>query len=335
MTKQNLIYAALAYLDNYESSPSMTEAINTESGYEIYLKNALVCLVSARQHNSGDDVALITNIRLNEHWCKQFEANNIDIVFCAYDTYLMPAATNYSLSYYKLCATEFIVQNTDYDRYCFMDCDEYVVGGFENLWCEADDAFMIKPNDSARTARVRSEINRIHDFLYPESCCSSIVHFSSGNFCATKNRLRAVMSLCHKVYDDLKDHPEIDPFGGDEVIFSLALSMYEEKIYTIKPYVLLSNIGFRSYWVDVADFQSPDIAIWHLPAEKRYSLRWAYSYYIRKGRIPESHLMARASRIRPVFNRFTLLSLIAIFGDKTSLKRNISKLKKRIGVGLG
>lgn len=329
MKSRNLIFEALAFIENYESNPNMTKAVNLKKGFDIYIKNAVVSLLTVKKHNPDTDLALVTNIELEKKWKEIFLSNNIKVLKCDYTEYRMPADTVYSLSYYKLCAFDFILSHTEYERYCFLDCDTYGVGSFKKLWIEADSAFLMIPNDSGIDAKIRKELIDIYE-LINDGTSKKIPHISSGFIVGTRYDLLSVMMGCKKIYNTLISLEHISPQGGDEVIWSLALADYSGKMYSPKAYVLLSNIGAKEYWVDKPDFQDENIVMWHLPAEKRYALIWAFNKFQKTGKFPEIREMARACRIRHIRNHFTILSVRAILLDHTSIKRNVLKLRRKL-----
>lgn len=328
MKSKNLIFEALAFIDNYKSSPSMQGMEQSGKAVEVYIKNTIISLISIKHHNPNTDVALVTNIVLDEKWNKMLIDKGIYVWQCDYENYRMPAEIVYSLSYYKLCAFDYILKNTDYDKMCFVDCDTFGVGSFDMIWEEVESAFLMIPNDYAINAKIRCEITDLHARIMAKK--NRIVpHISSGFIAGKRTDVKVVMERCQHVYNAIITMHDVAPVGGDEVIWSIALADYEGKMYCPRAYVLLANIGVKDYWVDKADYEDENIVLWHLPTEKRYALIWAYNKYVQTGMFPSIKEMAKACRIRKIKNRFNILAVKVIMGDKTVLKRNISKIFKR------
>lgn len=329
MRSGNLIFEALAFIDDYEASPSMQGMGKSNKIRDIYLKNAVVSLVSIKSHNPNTDVALVTNIHLDDVWKKHFLDNGIYVWFCEYENFSMPREIVYSLSYYKLCAFDYVLKEYSYERMCFVDCDTYGVGSFDKIWTEVDSAFLMIPNESSYDAPVRKEIIDLYRQITGEND-KLISHICSSFIAATYCQIEEIMRRCQSVYDKIINLKGIAPKGGDEIIWSLALADYQGKIYSPKGYVLLSNIGATEYWVDKSDYEEPNIIIWHLPAEKRYSLVWAYNQYKKSGILPTVSEMAKACRLRHVKCRYTVKSIKAILSDNTALSRNIKKIRGKL-----
>lgn len=128
-----LICNAFYCKDKEAKSPGMGK---TASGLEIYLKNIFVSLVSAKKNNPDSDVMLVTNIKENALGIfDQLIKENIKIVFCPFDNFLMPDNFKWQYAFYKLKVLEYI-KELKYDRYLLMDCDTYVVDELKDLWKE-------------------------------------------------------------------------------------------------------------------------------------------------------------------------------------------------------
>ena len=322
---KNIIFEALAFLDNYETSPSVSSTKDQDSIKDIYIKNAIISLVSIREYNKDVDIAIVTNFKFEEKWKKILEENNIIEFNCEFNQFKMPSNIVYSLSYYKLCAFEYILRNTQYDKYCFVDCDTFGVGNFGNIWKEAESAVLLIPNDASVSAKVRKEINVLYEKMNDNNQ-NIITHYNSAFIAGKREELLSIIIKCDSIHKKLILIQDCLPQGGDEVVWSLALADYCGRLYCPRAYVLLSNIGYREYWIDKSDYRDSEIVIWHLPVEKRYALIWAYNYYIKKKQLPVKEKMAKACRIREIRNLFTLLSIKVILLDKTVLKRNIMKI---------
>lgn len=326
MKQENLIFEALACDDKANPSPSLgVSKIKEGRVFDIYIKNAIISLVSAKRHNPDACVGLVINISLEEKWRKILEDNEIKIWVCPFDSFKMPAGMVYSLSYYKLCAFDYILKHTVFKRICFIDCDTISVKNYQDLWVECDDALMIVPNDEPYYGRVRQEINDLY-YQITKRQEKTLIHYASGFIIGTRNIFEEVIEKCHKVYGELISLPHLDAKGGDEIIWSLALSNYAKKILSPKVYCLLSFASATRYWIDKLDYTDKNVVMWHLPADKRYSMIWAYNWFIKKGELPPMKKMAKASRLRHVRTKFSWLAVRAIMLDHDVVKRNIAKL---------
>lgn len=327
--QENLIFEALAYDDKANPSPSLgLSKIKEGRVFEIYIKNAIISLVSAKLHNPDACVGLVINIELEEKWKKMLEDNSIVIWVCPFENFRMPQAMVYSLSYYKLCAFDYVLKNTDFKRFCFVDCDTISMKNYEDIWTECDDAFMIVPNDEPYYAPVRKEINSLYSKLYGKNM-NTLTHYASGFMIGTKEVMKVILDRCHNVYDKLLSLDELNAKGGDEIVWSTALADYDGIIRSPKAYCLLSFASATRYWIDKQDYTDENVVMWHLPADKRYSMIWAYNWFEKHGELPPMEKMAKASRFRHVRTKFNWLSLKAILQDGDVIHRNFMKLFRK------
>lgn len=323
---ENIIFEALAIDDSASTSASLASIVKDYKVSDIYLKNSLVSLASIKQYNHDVCVALVVNIELEEIWRRRFEQFGITLFYCPYDTFVVPKHVVYSLSYYKLCAFDYLVKNTDYKRYCFVDCDTFSINSYKPLWIECDSAINIVPNESSIISKKRVEINKIHKEISNED--RLIIHYCSGFIAGTKSDLVDLLELCGQKYRKLFVDGSVLTEIGDEIIWSLALADYDRRIHSPKAYCLLSAISATNYWIDKEHWDDEDVFMWHLPGDKRYSLIWAYNYLMSKGNLPSKKKMASASRFRHVKTKFSYLAIKAILMDGSAVKRNIGKLFK-------
>lgn len=325
MKSENLIFEALAIDNKATTSSSLGEIASKTTVSDIYIKNAIVSLLSIKESNKDATVGIVINVDLDDKWEKILLDNDIVIWKCPFDSFVMPKNFVYSLSYYKLCAFDYILNNTDFKRMCFLDCDTFGVKSFSDIWKEADNALLIIPNESSIHAPVRSEINCLYELLSGEKN-KTITHFSSGFIAGTKRTLNEVMSLCREVYHGVIGLNNFTPSGGDEIIWSPALVHFHGRIHSPRAYCLLSFITISNYWLDKEFWDDPNVVMWHLPGDKRYSLIWAYDYFEKNGTLPSIKKMAAASRFRHVYPFFSYLSVKAILKDSTAIRRNLKKL---------
>lgn len=322
---KNLIFEALAYDNSANISPSLGGIPQKSSVFDIYIKNTIISLVSIKKNNPNVDVGLVINIDLDEKWSQILKSNGIIIWKCPFESYKMPQSFVYSLSYYKLCAFDYLLQHTDYKRYCFMDCDTIAVKSFDDIWIEVENAFLIIPNESSYKAKVRGEINSLFTRLTGEDN-KTLTHFSSGFIAGKKSDLITVLNLCSDTYQQLMGLKNLIINGGDEIVWSLSLFRFPNRIHSPRAYCLLSFASATNYWIDKEYYDDPNVIMWHLPGDKRYSLIWAYNYYMKKEVLPSMKQMARASRIRKVRTHFSFLAIKTLLQDRTVLKRNMKKI---------
>lgn len=325
MSKE-VIFEALAFLDGYKPSPSMSGMSDFNQIHEIYIQNAVISLISIKEHNPQTDVGIVINFELSKKWKRMLESKDIIIWEKSFDEFHMPQEIVYSLSYYKLCAFNYLLNISSYEKYCFIDCDTFAVRDFSPVWQECNNSFLIVPGDEGMDHKVRKEIADLYKDLH--NTTKNVTHYCSSFIIAERADAVKVFNKAFDIYREIT-RLQLKPAGGDEIIWSLALEDLNIRIYSPKVYCLLSNNGFTNYRIDKADYQDSNIVMWHLPTEKRYALIWAYKYYEKNNVLPSMKQMASAARIRQVRCHYTWKSIVSLFQDKTVFRRNVKKLLRK------
>ena len=122
----------------YANDVDMCTGVNikSEDSFNIYMKNCCVALLSAKKYNADSDVALVTNIEAPEPYKKILCDNEILIIKAPFDAFKFADNYKWGLAFYKLCALKYVVENTEYDFYSYLDADVYIQSSFSNIWRE-------------------------------------------------------------------------------------------------------------------------------------------------------------------------------------------------------
>ena len=134
---ENLIFGAFAALDGYREG----DAANL--GRAVYDRCTVVALCSAKAHNPGCTVALVTNAPPPEPFAGLLQKAGVEIWDCPFDSYRVPADTNWALAYYKLCAMDWVLTHRDFARAAMIDLDTFTQYPLDDLWREADEAVLL------------------------------------------------------------------------------------------------------------------------------------------------------------------------------------------------
>lgn len=131
---------------------------NNVVGFEIYLKNIFVSLVSAKLNNVTCDVALITNINNDcSTIIKKLKEQGIMILKCPFNNFVMPDYFKWEYAFYKLNVLEYI-SKLQYDRYLLLDADTFVVGALDDLWEESKERILLYDTKHGLSHPVRKSI---------------------------------------------------------------------------------------------------------------------------------------------------------------------------------
>lgn len=279
---ENLIFGAFATLEGYREG----DAANL--GRAVYDRCTVVALCSAKVRNPACTVALVTNAPLPEPYLGQLTAAGVEIWDCPYETYRVPADTNWALAYYKLCAMEWVLAHRDFARAAMLDLDTYTQYPLDDLWREADEAVLLYQTPHAASQGMAQAISRIYDEIHPEGAPHVLTHFGGELIAGSKPRLQVFMQRCRAYFDALQQTC-ITPREGDEAVWCGAA--YEsqragEPVRAANAYIFRYWLGGRFYFVSTNYVLDP-VCILHLPgAAKERQFKLLYRSYTRNGCFP-------------------------------------------------
>lgn len=284
----NVIASAFAFREDYGNSMQLTEKSDAEK-INLYMKNIVVSLVSAKLKNPEDEVLLVTNRTIDNHYQSQLEAMKIKIVQVPFDKYEMPKKFAWSLAFYKLCALEYLSSQSDYEKILLIDSDTISMQSFGELWKEAENGLLLYSINHSYNHKDRNDIREDYQKLYPDEK-RNIVHYGGEFICAERNELQDFMKICNSVYERIKERDfQVKEILGDEAIISIAAALYKEKSMIID-----AGAYVYRYWTDdifylvSTNTVSNPVCVWHLPAEKDRGLLLLYNYFGKNNGFPET-----------------------------------------------
>ena len=195
---ENLIFGAFAALDGYREG----DAANL--GRAVYDRCTVVALCSAKAHNPGCTVALVTNAPPPEPFAGLLQKAGVEIWDCPFDSYRVPADTNWALAYYKLCAMDWVLTHRDFARAAMIDLDTFTQYPLDDLWREADEAVLLYQVPHAAGQGMAAAISAIYSSLTPEQPPRVLTHFGGELVAGSKVRLQHFMALCRAYFAELQ-----------------------------------------------------------------------------------------------------------------------------------
>lgn len=279
---ENLIFGAFATLEGYREG----DAANL--GRAVYDRCTVVALCSAKARNPACTVALVTNAPPPEPYLGQLRAAGVEVWECPYETYRVPADTNWALAYYKLCAMEWVLAHRNFTRAAMLDLDTYTQYPLDDLWREANEAVLLYQTPHAASQGMAQAISRIYDEIHPEGAPHVLTHFGGELIAGSKPRLQAFMRRCHAYFDALQQ-AGITPREGDEAVWCGAVYGSQragEPVRAANAYIFRYWLGGRFYFVSTNYVLDP-VCILHLPgAAKERQFKLLYRSYTRNGCFP-------------------------------------------------
>ncbi|OUP75322.1 hypothetical protein B5F08_11445 [Anaeromassilibacillus sp. An172] len=287
---KKLVFVPLAYKSKY----SMSANINTdnENGIIIYLKNALVLLVSIQRYNADVQTAVVTNFEIPENFKKIYRQNNILIFNTTFENYTMPSDFKWSLAFFKIKALEYVLNELNYDLYLELDSDEICISSISDMWLELDDKILMFASKFRYNHNTRCLYSDIYRQIYGETLNNNkkIIKTGGGFIAGNKKQLSLFINECDVIYSFLRSNIEnIDKNIGDELYSSIYYAKYPEKVGDASPYIDVYWTG--SFYYVSTNYKFDAVSLIHLPDEKQFGLLYLYDYYMKKGTFPNENII--------------------------------------------
>ena len=279
-TGKNLIFCAYAYESEMQGSTNVANG-NATKGKELYMKNIVVALGSAKMSNANTAVALVTNIEIDEPYASLLKNNGILIYKEPFDCFNFGSWYRWGLAFYKLCALKKVLAY-DYDNYLLIDADTYTFSNIDDLWLQTADYLMLydlghRPTvpNCAKFYREAKAFNGVERQMTKYGG-----EFIAGN----KQILTSFVNKAEVIFMQLKESG-FQTTGGDEFIVNNAADQMRGQIKNAGGYI-------QRYWTaiefnHVCTYHIYDpISILHVPLEKKVGIMLVYKYYVRHNQFP-------------------------------------------------
>lgn len=309
-TGKNLIFCAYAYIENYCGSTQIN--VNRR---DVYYKNILVALSTAKYHNPSDDVALITNVEIPRDYVDFFKRCDIKVIYHEFDMFKFADNCPWSLAYYKLCALDYVLKQFKYQRYMLLDVDTVTVKTFSDIWLEVEQNILIFDIHHGISIDQAKRINEEYNILYGEKIY--LVNYGGELIAGNRIQLIEFLNKCHRVYKDICEHNMMSS-QGDEFIISVAAKG--------TTYIKAANAYINRFWTGRVYYVSTNyyydgVCILHLPLEKDSGIIKIYNYIYNKNKQPYIKEIARWCGLpklhRPDWIRFLTCKLISVIKKRS------------------
>lgn len=288
---KNCIFCAYAYLDGFKGGVALNLIDDQVS---IYIKNAIVSLVSAKKNNEDCDVALVTNIKIPQKYKSILESNDILVKEKEFDRFKFDKDYKWSLAFYKLCALEKMLEE-DYENYLLIDTDTYIQSSLEDLWEDTKYNIMLynlnRRINHENYKRFNEEIKALLGIDEP------ITKYGGEFIAGNKKLLSEFINECNYVFEIMKEK-EFRTNGGDEFIIAVAGERMKKFIKSAGGYVYRFWTG-RFRLVSTCYLFDP-VSILHVPREKNYGMMKLYNYIEKHKCLPANKKVYNVLHLRKV-----------------------------------
>ena len=270
---KNIICIPFAFKDGFNSGVN----IKTNNTVEIYLKNAVVALLSAKWNNPDCKVVFATNISSNvipKKFLQKLLENDIEIIRVEFNTYKFPAEYKWSLAFYKLCVLKTLIDR-GFDCCCYLDTDVYVQGNFDSIWEECKYKILLYDiNHGLDVVEYRTISEEINNFVGEEIFAT---HYGGEFFAASYENAVVFEKELNAIYCEMINR-NYQTTKGDEFLISIAADRCKMLIKNASPYVGRFWTG-ASFRLVSSNYQFNPVAVLHMPAEKERGIIKLYNLY--------------------------------------------------------
>lgn len=289
--QKKLIFSAYANIDNANTSVNINQK---SKRCDVYYKNIVVALVSAKINNPECDVAFVTNQEVPLEYKKHLDLHHILIVVCPFNSFRFKNEYSWNLAFYKLCAYQKVL-SFDYDNYLMIDSDVFVQNNISMLWNWTPDYLIILDTEET-TQRWQNEMHAYtgnHIF---------ITHWGGEFIAGSKAILIQFIKTCDEIFNDMLERG-FETIHGDEFIESIAI--YKTKIPVKHAGLFVFRFWTRTDYRVKSVLYKGGISVLHVPSEKEYGMLKLYRFINNHKTIPSQHKAQMMLHIRrPSFSVF-------------------------------
>lgn len=261
-----------------------------EDAMDVYVKNAIVCLASAKIVNPDAVCILNCNFELSQATKKVAEYAGIEIHEVAYGQFVIREECKWAITQYKYDSMSYVLQlMKEEDCMVLLDTDAICVEGMQEIFKEAENGLILYELYHGYQQEKRKSIISNYQKLYSLEN-ADLVHYGGEFFAGSKRILQQFLSYCTKVISESREMKEAF-LWDDEYILSIVAEHYmKSNIYPASPYIC--RYWTNKFYLVSTNYHYNPVCIWHLPAEKNYGMLILYEYFEKNRCFPSIEKMA-------------------------------------------
>ena len=263
---------------------------SVDDAMDVYVKNAIVCLASAKVYNPDAVCILNCNFSISPERRNTAELAGIEIHEVPYGKYVIKEEHKWAITQYKFDSMAHVLDiMKDNDHLVLLDTDTICVRGLQEIFAEAKDGLLLYNVCHGYQQRDRQSIIHAYEKLYFLRNTHP-VHYGGEFFAGSKVTLQKLLGYCEEVIQKAKEEEEVF-IWDDEHILSIAAEHF------MKGYIYSANAYIFRYWTNKfylvsTNYRYNPVCIWHLPAEKNYGMIILYEYFVKHHHFPSIEKMA-------------------------------------------
>lgn len=257
-------------------------ASKKEQEWNGYYDCVLCSLITAKETNPDDEVALITNVSPPQQLKNLLEEKAIKIIFHEFDSFVTGEDDSWQLAYYKLSAMEFAVKELSYDNFLMVDTDTIFQYSVAALWKECEQEVLLYPLSHGYEHQQVCSMNKTAKALFHRPM--NIIHYGGEFMAGSKLQVSEFIDRCKELYSRMISSGVSSP-QGDEFITSIVATEYREHIKPTTAYIHREWTG-RYYDCSTAYYYEK-LPIIHIPSGKNAQFTVLSRYYRKHKRFPK------------------------------------------------
>lgn len=276
---------------------------------DVYLKNCMVALLSARTNNEATDIAFVTNISVPEQYEKILKKYNILVIKADFDCFRFPDSFKWASAFYKINALKHIVDNYEdiYDSVIFTDSDVFCQQSLQNIWneCLTDRILLFDLTESDNNSLYLKFCNEAASF---DSALDHIVHYGGEFFAASMNNAKKFVGKCLDIYRHIIK-TNLPFTSGDELILSIAATFFNIK----NAGAFISRFWTDRFRIVSTRYKFNPVVFLHCPDQKERGFLTLYSYFCRKSCFPKKNTIYSMLKLSRISFKTLLIRFVGIF----------------------
>lgn len=262
-----------------------------DDAMNVYLKNAIVALVSAKIQNPDARCILNCNFEMDAILKTVAEQAGIEIHSVPYGAFRSKEAFPWAITQYKFDSMAYVLGlMNEEDCMVLLDTDTVCVRKMTEIFEEAKQALILYAVYHGYQQEKRQSIRHNYQKLYNLEQ-DNLVHYGGEFFAGNKQLLSELLSCCRKIIELAREREDLEPWDDEHVLSIVAEHFMKEKIYPANAYIC--RYWTNKFYLVSTNFYYNPVHIWHLPAEKNYGMIVLYEYFQKRHAFPKKKQMAK------------------------------------------
>ncbi len=292
---------------------------NVDKAMSIYLKNSVVSLCSAKNHNRDIECLLYVNFDIGDYFTEIFKKNDIKIRRLAFGKHSMGTNYNWDIVNYRYDVMRDLIANISVDdRAIIIDTDTICVASLTSVYNEIDSNLLLFDVQHSIDHIDRKAILDNYQRIYRRP--ANVTHYGGEFIGANGLLLKELYQSCNQVINDANNIPDLLRWN-DEHITSIAVNKeMSGSVHNANQYIYRYWTG-RGFYLASTNYIFNPVSIWHVPNEKKYGFIKIFDYFMEHNRFPELIYIAK---------QFGFPKAKRPFSFRFYLGRTLNRIKQQI-----